>query len=277
MDSYTLSLDGRPRQRATTRNSYSDDDRSLVSNESYECSVGGYSTVSGASGASSGDGGRRVRFSRKAKAKKTIHYKNMTKQELEATWYDQAGLDEIKIEIHLTLKKHHDNKAQEESSKGSGGGESKEEEEKTEIKPLPEEDDLDGFEDYLDGDEDEIDDCIRGLENKGQLTNRLKQQEARNAVMKEQAWQKRHSVKDPSRIANIYKRISKTSIREAYTRAAGDKKFAQDIYKEDTEECSTKKLGSLNACSSRSKQLLERRRQRMRKQVANSMNAAIRQ
>ena len=274
MDSYTLSLDGRPsrERRGATRSSFSDDDRSVVSNESYECSVGGYSTVSGASGAS-GDGGRRVRFARKAKAKKTIHYKNMSKQELEATWYDQAGLDEIQVEIHLTLKKHYDNKAQEESSKES---ESKEEE-KTEIKPVPQEDDIDGFEDYVDGDEDEIDDCIRGLENKGQLTNRLKQQEARNAVMKEQAWQKRHSVKDPSRIANIYKRISKTSIREAYTRAAGDKKFAQDIYKEDTEECASKKLGSMTAAASRSKQLLERRRQRMRNQVANSVNAAIRQ
>ena len=210
------------------------------SDASYEMSVGGSTIASGAQS-------RRVKFSGKVKAKKTTHYKNYSKAEKEATWYDQAGLDEIQVEIHLTLKKHDDTKNKE------GGEETKDDESE-----------------FDDDDEEPL--CMRGLENRGQLTNRLKQQESRNAVMKEQEWQRRHGVNDPSMLSKVYKRTAKLSVKEAYRRAAGDKQIAQAIFKEDKHESHA--VGNYNACNDRSKALLERRRQRIRQQVSTTATAA---
>ena len=215
------------------------------SDASYEMSVGGSTIASGASGVPS----RRVKFSAKVKAKKTTHYKNYSEAEKEATWYDQAGLDEIQVEIHLTLKKHDETKDKEEGKEDTKEDESE-----------------------FDDEEDDEPHCMRGLENRGQLANRLKQQESRNAVMKEQEWQRKHGVNDPSMLSKVYKRTAKLSVKEAYRRAAGDKQIAQAIFREDKSESHA--IGNYNACNDRSKALLERRRQRIRQQMSTTATAA---
>ena len=45
---------------------------------------------------------KQVTFSSKVKAKKTLRVQDYTQDEMEATWYNQAELDHLKLESHLT-------------------------------------------------------------------------------------------------------------------------------------------------------------------------------
>ena len=240
-----------------------DDASSISSGSQFDTgmSIGTYTT------SATSTAGRTVRFSGKVKAKKTLPLKEYTPEELSATWYDDTELEEIRLANQISFVRCHHQRTANPESCGNGSI-------------------------------DEINnDCYRGLEKKCQrFTNQNEAQRlSKIAVLQEQqalkkklalsARKKKNKVsgagsggggdtvdKDPSiRIAYAYSKFSKPCARESYKLALQDYKDSRLL--NNTGDCNTTAnghhqkdlLGESTVCADRSKALLARRRERMRR------------
>jgi hypothetical protein len=172
---------------------------------------------------------RVVSFARHAKVKRTLRKTDYSKQECEATWYDQEELCEIRVTNLVTAG-------------------------------LVKNGTL-----VLYGDEA----CtLRGLErmvidddeHTSEPTSKDLQLASTTAVLREQKVQKMQGACDPERIASAYSEVAMDAQEKARVRGMLDAKEAQKIVKETDDE----RVGEYHACASRASKLRARRGERMR-------------
>ena len=245
-------------------------------------------TSSTTRGSSLTDKNKVVKFAASVKAKKTLHVKNYTLDELSDTWYDKDEIEELRHENQLTIAHYYHSKRMKLTIHN------KENNATTNIKI-----------DQTDEEEELF--CYRGLEKKGKRfvkyneTQRL----AINAVMQEQNRQRASSPtsgvnkknmgpivptssSDPAqRIAIAYSKVAKACVRESIKIGMQDQQDSLEYLKggatasnggkpssskgssnTNTNQTCGKELGESTACEDRSKALLARRKARMRQQVA---------
>jgi hypothetical protein len=172
---------------------------------------------------------RVVSFARRVRVKKTLRKADYSKEECEATWYDEEELSEIRLTNLVTAGLF---------KNGTH---------------------------FLNGDKA----CTqRGLErmvlNEDSHTNEPTSKDLQlvstTAVLREQKVQKIQGSCDPERLANVYSEVARDSLEKALVRGMIDAKEAENISKETDEE----RVGEYHACASRASKLRARRGERIR-------------
>jgi hypothetical protein len=172
---------------------------------------------------------RVVSFARRVRVKKTLRKADYSKEECEATWYDEEELSEIRL-TNLVTAGLFKNGTQ-----------------------------------FLNGDKA----CTqRGLErmvpnddkHTNEPTSKDLQLVSTTAVLREQKIQKIQGSCDPERLAAVYSEVAMESLEKALARGMLDAKEAENISKETDEE----RVGEYHACASRASKLRARRGERIR-------------
>lgn len=208
-------------------------------------SVGSYEEISEAfslsnhsttSKSSSSKARRVVKFNNTVKAKKTLRVQDYKLSELEDTWYNQEELDAMREEAYLTYQLFK-NQGQEEQA-----------------------------------DKDEEDDCYRGLEYLAR--DKTVQIMSYDVVFQEQETKKLLEATKQDltyKIAQLYGRVSRSSMRDAFKRGMKDEEDAAKYYDSidsSSESNAFSKVGSSIACETRAKSLLANRKELVRQRVA---------
>ena len=192
-----------------------------------------------------------VGFSKKVKAKKIPRAIDYSEDERNATWYDDAELEEIKFENKITLQTSKASAYDIPLAPPSGG-----------VKPTTNNKAInDSDDEYIyDNIANEERYCLRGLEKqttKYQETTKPFLQKSRAWVLEEQEKQRAQGINDPSRLAKISQQATKSEIRLAYIRASVDKQIAEELAKADQE------IGSTVSSENRAMALKAKRKQKI--------------